>query len=68
MQKNMGIIDRILRAILAVGIGILYFTGVISGTLGIVLLILAVVLLLTSMVSFCPLYFPLGIKTLRKKE
>lgn len=67
MKPNMGSTDRILRALVAVVIAILYFTGTITGTLGIVLLVLAAVFLLTSVVSFCPLYAPLGITTCKKK-
>lgn len=63
MKANMGTIDRIIRAALAVLIGILYFTGQISGTAALVLGILAIVFLLTSVVSFCPLYLPLGFST-----
>lgn len=59
----MGSADRIIRLIIAAGIAILYFTGMISGTLGIVLLVLAAIFILTSFVSFCPLYAPFGIKT-----
>ena len=66
MKKNMGIIDKTLRIIVALIFGVLYFTGVIEGTLGIVLLILGVVFLLTSFISFCPLYLPFGIKTCKK--
>lgn len=68
MKKNMGIIDRIIRIIVAVTIAVLYFAGTITGTLGVVLLILAVVFALTSLVSFCPLYLPFGIKTLGKRK
>ncbi|MFN4763642.1 DUF2892 domain-containing protein [Gillisia sp. Q332] len=63
MKKNMGIADRIIRVIIAAVVGVLYFTGTISGTLGIVLLVLAVVFVLTSLISFCPLYALFGIKT-----
>ncbi len=68
MKKNMGSTDRIIRTIIAVVVAILYFTGTISGTLGIVLLVLAIAFLLTSFVSFCPLYVPLGINTCKVKE
>jgi len=68
MRKNMGTADRIIRVILAVIIAVLYFTNVISGTVGIVLLVLAGIFVLTSLVSFCPLYAPLGIKTCAVKE
>ena len=68
MKKNMGTADRIIRVIIAAIIGVLYFTGTITGTLGIVLLILAGVFVLTSLISFCPLYAPFGIRTCPIKE
>jgi len=68
MKKNMGSTDRIIRAIIAVIIATLYFTNVISGTLGIVLLVLAGVFVLTSFISFCPLYAPFGLSTCSAKE
>jgi hypothetical protein len=68
MKKNMGTADRIVRTIIAAVIAILYFTNVITGTLGIVLLILAVVFLATSLISFCPLYAPFGISTCKTKS
>lgn len=63
MKKNMGAADRMIRVIIAAIIGVLYFTNVILGTLGIVLLVFAGVFLLTSLVGFCPLYTPFGIRT-----
>lgn len=63
MKKNMGTADRAIRIIIALIIAGLYSGGVIEGTLGIVLLVLAAVFVLTSLISFCPLYVPLGIKT-----
>ena len=67
MKKNMGSIDRIIRIIIAIIFGVLYFTGTVSGTVGIILLALGVVFILTSFVSFCPLYLPFGISTCAKK-
>ena len=67
-MKNMGSADRIIRVVVALIIGILYMTNVISGTLGIVLLIFAGVFLLTSLVSTCPLYLPFGINTIKTKD
>lgn len=67
MKKNMGNADKIIRILIAAGIAIAYFTHFITGTLGIVLLILAAVFLLTSFVGFCPLYAPFGISTCKKK-
>jgi hypothetical protein len=67
MKKNMGNADRIIRILIAALIAVLFLTNRISGTLGIVLLVLAGVFLLTSFISFCPLYAPLGITTCKKK-
>lgn len=66
MKKNMGSIDKVIRIIIAVVIAGLYFTDVITGTLGIILLILAGVFVLTSLIGFCPLYLPIGLNTNKK--
>ncbi|MPR31848.1 YgaP family membrane protein [Salmonirosea aquatica] len=63
MKKNMGITDRIVRTVLAITAIALYATGTVSGTLGIVLIVLSAVFLLTSLMSFCPLYTMVGINT-----
>jgi hypothetical protein len=68
MKKNMGSVDKAVRLLVALVVLVLALTKVISGTLAIVLLILAGVLVLTSIVSFCPLYSLLGINTCKKKE
>jgi hypothetical protein len=68
MKKNMGSVDRIVRVVVAAIIAVLFFTKVITGTLGIILLALAAVFLLTSVVSFCPLYLPFGISTCETKK
>ncbi len=62
----MGNIDKAARILAAVIIAILYFTGSIAGTTAIILLVVAVIFILTSFVSFCPLYAPFGISTLKK--
>lgn len=67
MKKNMGNVDRILRIIVALALGALYFMEIVTGTLGIVLLVVGVVFLLTSFVSFCPLYTMFKMST-RPKE
>ncbi|MBC7747988.1 MAG: DUF2892 domain-containing protein [Methylotenera sp.] len=66
MKKNMGSTDKIIRIAIAVIIAILYFTNTISGTVTLVLGALAVIFLLTSFISFCPLYSPFGISTRKK--
>lgn len=63
MTKNMGTADRVVRIILALVFAFLYFSGRVGGTLGLVLLVLAVVFVLTSAVSFCPLYAPFKLST-----
>lgn len=68
MKKNMGNTDRIVRFVIAAAIAVLYFTNVISGTLGIVLLVGAGIFLLTSLISFCPLYAPFGLSTCKVKQ
>jgi hypothetical protein len=66
MKKNMGNTDRIVRTLLAIIAVALYLTGTVPGTLGIILIVLAAVFLLTSLVSFCPLYLPFGLSTCKK--
>ncbi len=66
MKNNMGIVDRVIRIILAVVVVILYLTGNITGTAAIILGILAVVFVLTSLLGFCPLYVPFKISTIKK--
>lgn len=67
MKLNVGTTDKAIRILIAVVIATLYFANVITGTLAIVLLIVAGAMVLTSLISFCPLYFPFGIST-RKKD
>ncbi|MBK6482745.1 MAG: DUF2892 domain-containing protein [Chitinophagaceae bacterium] len=66
MKANMGTADKAIRILAAILIGILYFTNQISGTLAIILLIFAVIFIITSFISFCPLYWPFGISTRKK--
>ena len=68
MKKNMGNIDRGIRIVVAAIVALLFFTNIISGTLGIALLVLAAVFVLTSFVSFCPLYAMLGMNTCPNKQ
>ena len=68
MKKNMGSADRIIRIILAAIAVILYFTNTITGTLGIVLMVIAAVFVITSFIGVCPLYLPLGISSCKKRS
>ncbi len=63
MRKNMGIADRVIRILIALVVGVLYVTGKISGTLAIVLGIVAIAFLITSFVGWCPSYVPFGLST-----
>jgi hypothetical protein len=63
MKKNVGSADRVIRVILAIIMAALYFTGTVTGTLGIVLVVLAGVFVLTSVIGFCPIYAILGMRT-----
>ena len=66
MTKNMGTVDRAIRTAIAIVIAVLYFTGRIDGTLGIVLLVLAVVFAITSFFGTCPAYMAVGVSTCEK--
>ncbi len=68
MKTNMGSADKFIRIALTALVAVLYFTNVISGALAIFLGILAVVFVLTSFISFCPLYLPFGISTFKNKK
>jgi len=68
MKKNMGAADRVIRILLAIVVAVLYFTNQISGTLAIILGVVAVIFLLTSIVSFCPLYVPFKLSTKKAEK
>ena len=68
MKPNMGNIDRIIRVLLAAVFAYLYFSGTVTGTLGLVLVIFGAVFVLTSLVSFCPLYKLVGLNTCPVKK
>ncbi len=68
MKKNMGNTDRIIRVIAAIIFSVLYFTGTVTGTLGLVLVVFGAIFLATSFISFCPLYTLVGMNTCEKKD
>ncbi|MCA0232358.1 MAG: DUF2892 domain-containing protein [Bacteroidetes bacterium] len=68
MKPNMGGTDRIIRLIVAAIVAVLYFTGTLTGTVGIVALVMAAIFVLTSLVSFCPLYTLIGLNTCPVKK
>ena len=67
MKRNMGIADKFIRMVIAFVIPVLYYNNIINGTLAIVLGVFAVIFVVTSFISFCPLYAPLGINTCKSK-
>ncbi len=67
MKKNMGSADKLIRVLIAVVIAVLYYLEMINGTLAIVLLAFSLIFLLTSLVSFCPIYTIFGINSCKKK-
>lgn len=67
MKKNMGSTDKVIRILLAIIFFLLYFTGVVSGTLGGILVALGGIFVITSLIGVCPLYLPFGIKTCKTK-
>ena len=68
MKKNMGTVDRSIRFLIALVLIGVYFSGIVTGTWGIVTLVLAAIMALTSMVSSCPLYSVLGFNTASKAK
>jgi hypothetical protein len=68
MKKNMGKLDRGLRVVVALILGFLVFTGKLEGLMYNIALALGAIFLLTSAISFCPLYVPLGLNTCEKKD
>ena len=66
MKRNMGTTDKVIRILVAVLFVVLYFTHVVSGVPGIILLALAAISVVTSILGICPLYTPLGISTVKK--
>ena len=68
MNKNVGSADKVIRILLAIVFTALYFTNTVTGTLGIVLLVLGAIFLLTSLMGFCPIYRIVGISTCKVKQ
>ncbi len=66
MTPNMGALDKTFRILIAIIIGLLWYSQIISGTFAIVLLVFAGIFVLTSLISFCPLYLPFGFSTIKK--
>ncbi|WP_439153420.1 YgaP family membrane protein [Winogradskyella sp.] len=67
MKKNMGSLDKGIRIVIAIAISLLYYFDVIQGTLAYILMAFAIIFLLTSFISFCPLYTPFGWNTCKRK-
>ncbi len=68
MKKNMGITDKAIRIIVALGIGLLYYFNMIEGALAYVLMAVAIIFLITSFINFCPLYSIFKINSCKIKK
>lgn len=68
MKKNMGSYDKLIRLIVAIILIVLYYKGILQGTTGIIALVVALVLTVTSLIGFCPLYTLFGMKTCKTEE
>ena len=67
MKKNMGFTDKLIRLVLAITFAVLYYTKLVEGTVGIILLVIGGIFFLTSLASFCPLYSLIGVNSCKKK-
>jgi hypothetical protein len=68
IRRNIGLVDRLIRVVLAVAVAVLILTGQLAGVAAIVLGIAAGIFLLTSVVGVCPLYLPFGLSTRRRSS
>lgn len=68
MKKNMGTADRVIRLAAAIAVGVLYGLNLISGTVAIVLGVVAVAFLATSLIGWCPMYLPFGLSTCKTEK
>lgn len=68
MKTNVGSTDKLIRIILAIVLGTLYLTNTVSSVIGLAVLIVAVILIATSIISFCPIYLLFGINTFPTKK
>ena len=68
MRKNVGSIDKLVRLLIAIALIVLFYLEIITGTLGIIALVLALVLSITSLVSFCPIYALFGLSSCEKEK
>ena len=66
LTQNLGTVDRTIRVLAGLAIGVLYFTNVISGTVAIVLGIVAIAFIVTSFIGWCPAYLPIGLSTRKR--
>ncbi|WP_276390465.1 YgaP family membrane protein [Eudoraea chungangensis] len=68
MKRNMGKTDKIVRVALAIIAALLVYFDVVQGTFAYVLLAMASVFILTSLISFCPVYGLVGLNTCKVKK
>ena len=68
MKTNMGSLDRLVRVLLAIAVGVLILTNILTGVWAWILGALAIIFLITSAIGMCPLYLPFGLSTCKSKE
>jgi len=68
MKSNIGPIDKAIRLFISLVLIVLFYENVVTGTLGIIVLVVAAVIMLTALIGFCPFYLPFGISTNKKKK
>lgn len=68
MKRNLGNLDKGVRVLIAVTVAILYYFNIIEGTLAYILMAAGIILLVTSLINFCPLYRIIGINSCRIKK
>lgn len=68
MRKNLGNVDRIVRSLFAIVVSLLYINQIIAGVLADVLMVISGLLLITSLLRFCPSYITLRINTCKQNQ
>ena len=68
MKENVGLTDRLIRVMIAIIFGSVYFMDFATGTMAIVILVLAIIGMVTGILGYCPLYHIVGISSAASKE
>ena len=68
MKANIGSSDKLLRLAVAIVLILLFYKEILSDMWGLIALFVALLLTITSLINFCPLYALFKINTAKKKE